>query len=108
MVRFMISTIGIGRWIRRLAYGYPLRKLIKRGLKVGKKFSMLEEVVLDFPVRFILKLVMMSQRLQDACPRASCKHKKKLRLYSNSTSKYWTPCLHWCKCYYIAGSSHWG
>ena len=56
MSRLMISKIGIRRRIRNLVFGDPLKKHIKRGLKVGKNFSMLEEVILDFSHTFHIEI----------------------------------------------------
>jgi maltose O-acetyltransferase len=76
MDKLMFSKISIRQWIKSLVFGDPLQKHIKRGLKVGKNFSMLEEVILDFSHTFHIEIgddVTMAPRVHVLAHDASTK-----------------------------------
>lgn len=51
-----LSINGTRRWLKSVLYGVPLKKHIKRGLKVGKNFSLLEDVILDHSHTFHIEI----------------------------------------------------
>ena len=44
------------RFVKQIIYGDPLKAHLKRGLKVGKNFCLLEEVILDFSHTFHIEI----------------------------------------------------
>lgn len=76
MSSLMITKMDIRRRLRNLVFGDPLKKHIKRGLKVGNNFSMLEEVILDFSHTFHIEIgddVTMAPRVHVLAHDASTK-----------------------------------
>lgn len=70
-------TKYIRDWIKYIIYGDPVTNHIKRGLKVGKNFSMLEDVVLDHSHIFHIEIgddVTMAPRVHVLAHDASTKH----------------------------------
>jgi maltose O-acetyltransferase len=71
-----VSINGTRRWLRSVLYGDPIKKHIKRGLKVGKNFSLLEEVILDHSHTFHIEIgddVTMAPRVHVLAHDASTK-----------------------------------
>lgn len=71
-----VSIHGTRRWLRNVLFGDPIKKHIKRGLKVGKNFSLLEEVILDHSHTFHIEIgddVTMAPRVHVLAHDASTK-----------------------------------
>jgi maltose O-acetyltransferase len=72
-----VSVQGIRNWIKKVVYGEPLANHINRGLKVGKNFSLFEEVILDYSHTFHIEIgddVTMAPRVHVLAHDASTKY----------------------------------